>query len=103
MERTEEVVEGGPECQAMTDLTKGGASSLFPSLRQTGGTKGGFMGDSKSASVNPFDTEGFDLGAFMPGNVEDDVPDLHARNMNPLRVEREADFVGKGTQTSETE
>lgn len=103
VEKTEEVLEGGPECQVMTDLTKGGASAFFPSLRQTGGTKGGIMGDSKSTFVNLFNTESLDLGPFMTGNVDDDVPDLQARSMDTVRVERKADFVGKGTQTSETE
>lgn len=103
VEKLEEVVEGGPECRVMTDFTKGGASPVFPSLRQTGGTKGSIMGDSKSAFMNPFDTEGLDLGAFVTENVDDDVPDFHARSVKTVRVERKADFVGQGTQTSETE
>ncbi|XP_071368143.1 fibrinogen alpha chain-like [Centroberyx affinis] len=32
VEKTEEVMEGGPECRGMTDLTHGGLGSFFPSL-----------------------------------------------------------------------
>ncbi|CAB1314839.1 unnamed protein product [Coregonus sp. 'balchen'] len=52
----------------------------------TGGTGGSFGGD-------PF---GMDLGAFLRGNEEDDVPDFHARSVKTsVRSERQADYVGK--------
>ncbi|KAM9717634.1 uncharacterized protein ACNS7B_021255 [Menidia menidia] len=107
VERVEEVTDGGPDCQ-VTDLTKGGMGSLFPSLSHTSsssssslssssktvhsdGTKGSLLGDFKSG-FNPF---GGDLGAFMTDNADDDVPDFHARSVKTARVERQDDFVGK--------
>ncbi|XP_072232892.1 fibrinogen alpha chain isoform X2 [Leuresthes tenuis] len=112
VEKVEEVIDGGPECQAMTDASKGGMSSLFPSLSHTlssssssssssksfhsGGTKGSLLGDFKSGPMQPFGAEvGFDLGAFMTDNAEDDLPDFHARSVKSTRVDRQADFVGK--------
>ncbi|XP_070785972.1 fibrinogen alpha chain-like [Enoplosus armatus] len=104
VERTEEVMEGGPECQAMADLTKGGTSSFFPSVSHstsssssssvvhTGGTKGSLLGDSKTGFGDPF---GFDLGLFSTDNAEDDLPDFHARSVKTARTERHADYVGK--------
>ncbi|KAI5616130.1 fibrinogen alpha chain precursor [Silurus asotus] len=59
----------------------------------SGGTKG-FLLDRKSitATSSPFDG-GEDLGAFFGGDIEDDVPDLHARSLKS-RDERKADFIG---------
>ncbi|KAI5086784.1 fibrinogen alpha chain precursor, partial [Silurus meridionalis] len=59
----------------------------------SGGTKG-FHLDTKSitATSSPFDG-GEDLGAFFGGDIEDDVPDLHARSLKS-RDERKADFIG---------
>uniref|UniRef100_A0A672YL76 Fibrinogen alpha chain n=1 Tax=Sphaeramia orbicularis TaxID=375764 RepID=A0A672YL76_9TELE len=98
VERTQEVVEGGPECQSMTDLTKGGSASLFPSLTSKTlhitDTKGSLTGDSKTTFADPF-TDAFDLGGFMTDNTEDDTPDFHARSVKSLRIERQADYVGK--------
>ncbi|KAK6322989.1 hypothetical protein J4Q44_G00053280 [Coregonus suidteri] len=66
------------------DGTKGGSSILTST--KTGGTGGSFGGD-------PF---GMDLGAFLRGNEEDDVPDFHARSVKTsVRSERQADYVGK--------
>ncbi|XP_069580702.1 fibrinogen alpha chain-like [Brachyistius frenatus] len=107
VERTEEVIEGGPECQGLTDVSRGSMGSLFPSLTHTshssgatktshvGGAKGSIMGDSKTGFGNPFDVTGLDLGGFLTDNVEDDVPDFHARSVKSTRVERQADYVGK--------
>ncbi|KAA8592030.1 hypothetical protein FQN60_017404 [Etheostoma spectabile] len=71
VEKVEEVFEGGPECSAMTDLTKGGMGALFPSLGHTsssssssssssvtktvhaGGAKGSLL-DTKTDFGNPF-------------------------------------------------
>ncbi len=36
-------------------------------------------------------------------NAEDDIPDFHARSRMGTRVERQADYIGKGTQTSDQE
>ena len=41
---------------------------------------------------------GMDLGAFFREDTDDDVPDFHARSVkSAVRVERKADYVGKGT------
>lgn len=85
-------MEGGPECQNMAGLPKGGMSTLFPTY--TGGAKGSITGKSFG---------GIDLGAFMTGDVDEDVPDFHARSLKTTRVERRADFVGKGTEISDLE
>lgn len=79
-------MEGGPECQ------KGGVNSFFPTF--SGGAKG-ITGETKGV--------GLDLGAFLTSDVDDDVPDFHARSVKTVRVEREADFVGKGTEISDLE
>lgn len=98
----------GPQCQG------GGMSSFFPTLSQTSssssssvtktvqssGTKGSLFGDAKTGFVNPF---GSDLGAFMTSDAEDDLPDIHARSVKTARVERQADYIGQGTKTSDLE
>ncbi|XP_053199612.1 fibrinogen alpha chain [Scomber japonicus] len=107
VERTEEVMGGGPECQGL-DLTKGGMGSFFPSLSHvstsssssssssslshTGGTKGSLFGDHKSGFGDPFAS---DFAAFRTANTEDDIPDFHARSVKSSRFERHADYVGK--------
>lgn len=78
----------------MAGHSKGGMSTLFPTY--TGGAKGSMTVDTKSFG-------GIDLGAFMTGDVDEDVPDFHARSVKTTRVEREADFVGKGTEISDLE
>lgn len=130
VERTEEVIGGGPECQAMTDASRGGMSSLFPSLSHTssssssssssfsssssssfgtktahaGGAKGSLLADSKTSFGDPFGSHtGFDLGAFRTVDGEDDVPDFHARSVKSTRIERQADYVGEGTKTTSLE
>nr|XP_046236048.1 fibrinogen alpha chain [Scatophagus argus] len=103
VEKMEEVIEGGPECQSLTGLSKGELSSLFPtvthtssSFSHTGGTKGSLLGDSKTEFQNPFGSDsGFDLGAFMTDDAEDDVPDVHARSVKSVHVERQDSYVGK--------
>ncbi|XP_051251163.1 fibrinogen alpha chain [Dicentrarchus labrax] len=106
VERVEEVIGGGPECQRLAELTKGGMGSFFPSLTHTssssssssssvshvGGAKGSLLGDTKSGFGNPF---GDDLGGFLTDVTEDDVPDFHARSVKTARVERQADYIGK--------
>ncbi|KAM7376901.1 hypothetical protein PAMA_013600 [Pampus argenteus] len=110
VEKTEEVIEGGPECRGMTDLSKGGMSSIFPSLSHTssstsssssistsgtiGGSKGSILGDSKSGFGDPFSMDGLDLGLFSTGHTEDDVPDFHARSVKSMSVERHTAHVG---------
>ncbi|CAL1591072.1 unnamed protein product [Knipowitschia caucasica] len=100
VQRMEEYMEGGPECQS---FSKGGMGSLFPSLDSSGtktvsftsSSKGSFA-DSKTSFADPFGGgAGLDLGAFMTDNVEDDIPDFHARSVKSARVERQADYVGK--------
>lgn len=110
VETMEEAIDGGPECHVMTDVNKAGMSALFPTLSQTspssvhtGGAKGSILGSSKTGFGNPFDSDGIDLGAFVRGNAEDDLPDFNARSVKSRRVERKADYVGKGTKTSDLE
>uniref|UniRef100_A0A3B5LDH1 Fibrinogen alpha/beta/gamma chain coiled coil domain-containing protein n=1 Tax=Xiphophorus couchianus TaxID=32473 RepID=A0A3B5LDH1_9TELE len=115
VEQVEEV-GGGPGCDGMGGLTKGGMGSLFPTLTgssssssfsssssslsfHSGGSKGSILADSKSG-LDPF---GADFGAFMTDNAEDDIPDFHARSVKSTVVERQADFVGTGTKTTELE
>lgn len=109
VQKMEEYVEGGPECQA---IGKGGMGALFPSFTGTGtktvhyasSTKGSLADSKTSFSVDPFGGDpGMDLGAFLTDNAEDDVPDFHARSVKSGRVERQADYVGKGTTAAETE
>lgn len=89
VETREEVMEGGPGCQSMMDSSKGGMSSIFPTLDRTKG--------------NPLDTKtgfadtGFDLAAFTVGDPEDDLPDIHARSLKSTSGTKTLDFVGKGT------
>ncbi|XP_032374918.1 fibrinogen alpha chain isoform X2 [Etheostoma spectabile] len=113
VEKVEEVFEGGPECSAMTDLTKGGMGALFPSLGHTsssssssssssvtktvhaGGAKGSLL-DTKTDFGNPFGADtGLDMGLFDTGAAEDDLPDIHARSVKSVVTERRADYVGK--------
>ncbi len=68
-----------------------------------GGAKGSLLGSYKSGSGNPFDDVGVDLGAFLTDNADDDLPDVHARSVKTTRIERQADYVGKGTETSSVE
>lgn len=68
------------------------------------GTKGSLLGDTKTGLGNPFGAEhGLDFGMFMTDNGEDDLPDIHARSVKSTRVERQADYIGKGTKTSDLE
>lgn len=103
MEKVEEVYEGGPGCQALGDSSKGGMGAFFPTLTHTGGAKGSILGNTKTGFGDPFAAEGLDLGGFLTDNGEDDVPDFHARSVKSGRVERQADYIGKGTETSDVE
>ncbi len=70
----------------------------------TGGTKGSLTEGSKTGFGDPFGSHfGFDHGPFHTVNAEDDIPDFHARSRMGTRVERQADYIGKGTQTSDQE
>lgn len=115
VEKVEEVMEGGPECQVMTNLGNGGMSALFPGVSQasstssftSSGTKTFHTSSTKTGSADPipdpFGDVGFDLGGFTSDNAEADLPDFHARSVKSTRVERQADYVGKGTETSDVE
>ncbi|KAI3375880.1 hypothetical protein L3Q82_003758 [Scortum barcoo] len=105
VEKVEEVMSGGPECQAVADR-QGGMNAFFPSITHTssssssssssfshtGSAKGSILGDTKTGFGDPF---GFDLGAFKTHNTEDDLPDFHARSVKTAHVERQADYIGK--------
>lgn len=110
VERREEVIEGGPECKTMPELTSGGLKTIFPSVshvstsHSTGGTKGSLFTHSKFGFGDPFASDlGFDHGAFAKSYVDDDVPDFHARSVKTTHVERTADFTGTGTKGSPVE
>ncbi|KAK5893106.1 hypothetical protein CgunFtcFv8_006010 [Champsocephalus gunnari] len=107
VERVEEVMEGGPECQSMTDFSQGGSSSLFPSLSHTSSSSSSSSFSSSSKIVHASGTKGSlldtktgfdfgaDLGGFMTDLADDDVPDFHARSVKSVRTEREAGYIGK--------
>lgn len=93
-ETREEVIEGGPECRAILESSRGGMGTFFPSLgggltSLTGGAKGSLM-DSKTGFGD------FDLGTFGMGAVEEDLPDVHARSIKSSSVVQ-SDHAGKGT------
>ncbi|KAM8881888.1 fibrinogen alpha chain [Synchiropus picturatus] len=92
-EKVEEVIEGGPECQ-LIDFNKG---APFPAITQTHTTKTVSHSSSKGTVIDdPFGAHmGLDLGKFLTGTVEDDVPDVHARSVKSIHVKRQADYVGK--------
>ncbi|XP_034021068.1 fibrinogen alpha chain [Thalassophryne amazonica] len=103
VEKVEEVIEGGPECQDV-DFSKTGMGTIFPLGGQSSSTssssstktvhysdtKGSITEDTKSGLGNPFD-----LGGFFSDAVEDDVPDAQARGTKSVRVERQVNYVGK--------
>ncbi|XP_068612222.1 fibrinogen alpha chain-like [Brachionichthys hirsutus] len=77
VDKMEEVIEGGPECHTMTETSKTGLSSLFPTF---GGAEfGNLFGD--------------DLGIFGTAPVEDDVPDFQARSVKTASIVRTTDTV----------
>lgn len=107
VERVEEVMEGGPECRSMTDLPQGGFNTFFPGFSHTSssfssGTKSVHAGGSKTVHSGSTDF-GVDLGLFVSDDAEEDLPDFHARSVKSGRVERQADYIGKGTKTSDLE
>lgn len=85
-------MEGGPECQNTAASSKGGVGTFFPTF--TNSAKGSITGSTKTFGS-------IDFGAFLTGDVDEDVPDIHARSVKTVRVERKADFVGKGTEISD--
>ncbi|KAL0970678.1 hypothetical protein UPYG_G00245600 [Umbra pygmaea] len=85
------------ESSVNTKLADGpGSSSSISSTKM--GTKGSTRTVITDTNVGDFgeDPFGMDLGAFARGNIEDDVPDFHARSVKTsIRSERQADYVGK--------
>uniref|UniRef100_A0A3B3ZQC6 Fibrinogen C-terminal domain-containing protein n=1 Tax=Periophthalmus magnuspinnatus TaxID=409849 RepID=A0A3B3ZQC6_9GOBI len=96
VEKKEEYIEGGPECEAA--FSKGGAGAFTSgtkTVHYTSSSKGS-LSDTKTSFTDPFGGDaGLDLGAFMTDNTEDDIPDFQARSVKSIRVERQADYVGK--------
>ncbi|XP_066517701.1 fibrinogen alpha chain [Hoplias malabaricus] len=74
--------------------TSSSSSSSFSSSKTilTSGSKG-FTSDRKSILSTFSPDIGDDLGAFLQGDVEDDLPDIHARSLKS-RDERKTGFVG---------
>ncbi|XP_049423667.1 fibrinogen alpha chain-like [Epinephelus fuscoguttatus] len=112
VEKTEEVIEGGPECQSLADHFTGGTSSLshtsssssssttMTKTVHSGDAKGSLLGDTKTGFGDLF---GSDVGGFLTDAADDDLPDFHARSLTNTRTERHADYIGKGTKTSDLE
>lgn len=85
---------GSQDRKLSTSFTSSSSSSSSKSL-VTGGTKG--FSDTKSITSPSATGEfGDDIGAFFVADIEDDVPDLHARSLKS-RDDRKADFTGGGT------
>ncbi len=73
---------------------------LSSSSSSSSSTKTVMSDGSKSYSKTTLSSDpsfGDDFGAFMRGDVEEDLPDIHARSVKS-RDERKAGFVGGGTQ-----
>lgn len=75
-----------------TDTLK--SSSSFSSSTKTVVSDGSKGFSKTTLSSDPF--FGDDLGAFMRGDVEEDLPDIHARSVK-TKDERKAGYVGGGT------
>ncbi|XP_060716033.1 fibrinogen alpha chain [Tachysurus vachellii] len=73
-------------------FTSSASSSSSSKSILSGGSKG-FHSDSKTIMATSSPDFGDDLGAFFRGDIEDDVPDLHARSLKS-RDDRKADFIG---------
>ncbi|XP_072513506.1 fibrinogen alpha chain-like [Salminus brasiliensis] len=85
----------GLEGQDRKFSSSSSSSSSFSSsskIISSGGSKG-FVSNTKTflSTSSPF---GDDLGAFMHADVEDDLPDIHARSVKS-RDERKDGFVGR--------
>lgn len=76
-------------------FTSSASSSSSSKSILSGGSKG-FHSDTKTIMATSAPDFGDDLGAFFRGEIEDDVPDLHARSLKS-RDDRKADFIGGGT------
>nr|XP_046174269.1 fibrinogen alpha chain-like [Oncorhynchus gorbuscha] len=121
VERIEEV-SSGPGCEAMKLGGGGGMGDFFPSLSSSssssssssftkttshGSNKGGsslFSSTKTGGVADGFgaDSFGMDLGAFMRGKDDDDVPDFHSHGVKTsVRSKRQADYVGKSTSDQE--
>lgn len=114
-----EEVSSGPGCEAMKlgggkgmgdffpSLSSSSSSSSFTKTTSHGSSKGGssLLSSTKTGgAADSFgtDTLGMDLGAFMRGDEEDDVPDFHSHSVKTsVRGKRQEDYVGKGTSDLE--
>lgn len=88
---------GTQDRKGSTSFTSSSSSSSSSSKSViTGGNKG-FLSNTKTIiSTSAPGNTGDDLGAFFGDEIEDDVPDIHARSLKS-RDERKADFIGGGT------
>lgn len=82
------------------DFFKGlGTNTQRLSSSSSSSTKTVVSDGSKSLSKTTLSSDPFfgdDLGAFMRGDVEEDLPDIHARSVKS-QDERKAGYVGRGT------
>lgn len=86
----------GQDRKFSTSFTSSSSSSSSSKSLVTGGTKGLLSNTKTITSSSSTGDTGDDLGAFFAGDIEDDLPDLHARSLKS-RDDRKADFVGGGT------
>ncbi|KAK3511098.1 hypothetical protein QTP70_030302 [Hemibagrus guttatus] len=80
----------GHDRKGTTSFSSSSSSSSTSKSILTGGSKG-FHSDTKTIVAPSSDS--FDLGKFLDGEIDDDVPDLHARSLKS-RDDRKADFIG---------
>lgn len=81
---------GSQDRKLSTSFSSSSSKSIVNS-----GTKG--LSETKSITSPSAHLDfGDDLGAFFVGDIEDDLPDLHARSLKS-RDDRKADFTGGGT------
>lgn len=86
----------GQDRKLSSSFTSSSSSSSSSSKTIISGGSKGFHSDTKSITSTSSPDYGDDLGGFLRGDIEDDLPDLHARSLKS-RDDRKADFIGGGT------
>lgn len=86
----------GQDRKLPASSTSSSSSSSSSKSLVTSGSKG-FVSDTKTTKTSISSPDfSDDLGAFFRGDIEDDLPDLHARSLKS-HDDRKADFIGGGT------
>ncbi|XP_053471143.1 fibrinogen alpha chain isoform X4 [Ictalurus furcatus] len=83
----------GQDRKLSSSFTSSSSSSSSSSKTIISGGSKGFHSDTKSITSTSSPDYGDDLGGFLRGDIEDDLPDLHARSLKS-RDDRKADFIG---------